>query len=276
MAKTGLLILTQPLQVTKSKVPHILKEMHRTVDKYLYIHIQPSCMTASIDFTKFQIMRMPFTSEVRNVVKDFYSSSADICSRLDIKVLLGHFANAPIAVQPYRLLQPLDIVFVDNYAKVDPHIVKQPFQESLKHCFGQSVNLVTFSNVLEAFSEKTQKLDLDETVTGPVYESVDKKVLEPIRANDKEKVKEPVNENEKVMESFTVNDSTDKESEKEAINDRQERESDVIQTHNHVVLGGTFDRLHTGHKLLLTEGCLLSKNILTVGVTDGDMNQSKL
>lgn len=44
---------------------------------------------------------------------------------------------------------------------------------------------------------------------------------------------------------------------------------------DHVVIGGTFDRLHTGHKLLLTESCLRSMKSLTIGVTDGAMNASE-
>ena len=273
MAKSGLLILTQPLQVTKSKVPHILKEMHRTVDKCLYIHIQPSSMTTQVDFTKFQILRTPFTSEVRNVVKDFYSSSADICSKVDIRVLLGHFVNETVAVQPYKLLNSLDIVCVDNCTKVDPRIVTQPFQESLKHWFGQSAKIVTFSNDVEASSAKRQKLDLDENVLEPIRANVDEK--EPIRTNEKGPIR--ANANKKVIEPVRANDDVKvlEQDSVDAIKETYRQAGRVIQTHDHVVLGGTFDRLHTGHKLLLTEGCLLSNSILTVGVTDGDMNQSE-
>lgn len=42
-----------------------------------------------------------------------------------------------------------------------------------------------------------------------------------------------------------------------------------------VVLGGTFDRLHIGHKLLLTEAVLRAKKRVIVGVTDVNMVQSK-
>lgn len=45
--------------------------------------------------------------------------------------------------------------------------------------------------------------------------------------------------------------------------------------YSHSVLGGTFDRLHAGHKILLSEAVLRSSKKVTVGVTDGPMLHSK-
>lgn len=42
-----------------------------------------------------------------------------------------------------------------------------------------------------------------------------------------------------------------------------------------VVLGGTFDRIHLGHKILLTEAVLRATERLVVGVTDESMTNSK-
>ena len=44
-----------------------------------------------------------------------------------------------------------------------------------------------------------------------------------------------------------------------------------IKTYKNVVLGGTFDRLHNGHKILLSEAALRCTEQLTVGVTDINM-----
>lgn len=43
------------------------------------------------------------------------------------------------------------------------------------------------------------------------------------------------------------------------------------ETYDNVVLGGTFDRLHVGHKILLTEAVLRARKRVVVGVTDNDM-----
>lgn len=43
-----------------------------------------------------------------------------------------------------------------------------------------------------------------------------------------------------------------------------------------VVLGGTFDRLHIGHKILLSEAALRAQKRLVVGVTDVNMIASML
>jgi phosphopantetheine adenylyltransferase len=40
------------------------------------------------------------------------------------------------------------------------------------------------------------------------------------------------------------------------------------KTYENVCLGGTFDRLHPGHKILLTKACLVSTKRVVVGVTD--------
>ncbi|XP_013396560.1 bifunctional coenzyme A synthase-like, partial [Lingula anatina] len=45
-----------------------------------------------------------------------------------------------------------------------------------------------------------------------------------------------------------------------------------LGTYDYIALGGTFDRFHGGHKILLSEACLICDRFLTVGVTDGDMN----
>lgn len=48
-----------------------------------------------------------------------------------------------------------------------------------------------------------------------------------------------------------------------------------LEAYQHGVMGGTFDRLHVGHKILLSDACLRCSESVTVGVTDGQMNKSR-
>ena len=54
-----------------------------------------------------------------------------------------------------------------------------------------------------------------------------------------------------------------------------QNQGDIMKTYKHVCLGGTFDRLHTGHKILLTEASIRCNESLTIGVTDGPMTESE-
>lgn len=47
-----------------------------------------------------------------------------------------------------------------------------------------------------------------------------------------------------------------------------------VKPYRSVVLGGTFDRLHNGHKLLLSKAALLASEKIVCGITCGDMVKS--
>ncbi|XP_046994570.1 bifunctional coenzyme A synthase isoform X2 [Schistocerca americana] len=49
----------------------------------------------------------------------------------------------------------------------------------------------------------------------------------------------------------------------------------TLKVYDNVVLGGTFDRLHLGHRIILSEAVLHCTKRITVGVTDTPMLQSK-
>ncbi|XP_044300719.1 bifunctional coenzyme A synthase [Varanus komodoensis] len=51
---------------------------------------------------------------------------------------------------------------------------------------------------------------------------------------------------------------------------------ELLQSYSDVVVGGTFDRLHNGHKILLSVSCMLAENRLLVGVSDKDLLENKL
>lgn len=53
------------------------------------------------------------------------------------------------------------------------------------------------------------------------------------------------------------------------------KEKQDEQFYDYAALGGTFDRLHNGHKILLSEGIIRTRKGLTVGVTDLNMIKSE-
>jgi len=53
------------------------------------------------------------------------------------------------------------------------------------------------------------------------------------------------------------------------------KEKQLINSQLSVVLGGTFDHIHAGHKIILSEAILLAKQKLLIGVTSKDMLKKK-
>uniref|UniRef100_A0A8D0L468 Bifunctional coenzyme A synthase n=1 Tax=Sphenodon punctatus TaxID=8508 RepID=A0A8D0L468_SPHPU len=49
-----------------------------------------------------------------------------------------------------------------------------------------------------------------------------------------------------------------------------------LPSYSDVVVGGTFDRLHNGHKILLSACCLLAERRLLVGISDQDLLENKM
>ncbi|XP_070584978.1 bifunctional coenzyme A synthase-like [Erythrolamprus reginae] len=58
--------------------------------------------------------------------------------------------------------------------------------------------------------------------------------------------------------------------------DKTEKSNKPFQSYSDVVVGGTFDRLHNGHKILLSVSCLLAENRLLIGVCDKELLENKL
>jgi phosphopantetheine adenylyltransferase/dephospho-CoA kinase len=63
--------------------------------------------------------------------------------------------------------------------------------------------------------------------------------------------------------------------ENSCVDEIQDLSDGPLKTYENVILGGTFDRLHDGHKILLSQASLICNKRLTVGVTQGKMNESR-
>ncbi|KAL3273238.1 hypothetical protein HHI36_014692 [Cryptolaemus montrouzieri] len=72
---------------------------------------------------------------------------------------------------------------------------------------------------------------------------------------------------------LTLNNTSEQNSEELVPEVSSEEEK---RTFKHGVIGGTFDRLHIAHKLLLSELALRTDSKVTIGITDENMIQSKV
>lgn len=70
--------------------------------------------------------------------------------------------------------------------------------------------------------------------------------------------------------SFESNNAKEKEKDKdnESVNDVENKK---IKKYNEVVLGGTFDHLHTGHKDMLTTAAIICNKTLFIGLTEAEL-----
>jgi phosphopantetheine adenylyltransferase/dephospho-CoA kinase len=189
--------VTQPLRQLSRNIDSLLSFASSHVRNVLYVHLAPG-----IHFIN-SVPRLPNvvpTSEASKAVLSIYSGSANLCSSLDIHVLLSnlHSTAKPIAQQ--TLSKPLHVVMCD--AEANDHL--------LSEYVAQNFN---------ATDVEVKYLNLE------------------------------------------VGEESDS--------------SEPIKTYSHVCLGGTFDRIHTGHKILLSQALMRCNNIITIGVTDGPMTESE-
>ncbi|KAH3885375.1 hypothetical protein DPMN_009368 [Dreissena polymorpha] len=114
MFKTDLLVVTKPLSQLRAIIPEYLAELNRVTTTTAYIHIQPQGSGLNTQSVNYDFVRVPFTTEVRNIVKAFYSSSSKTCSHLDLRVLVGNLTNGDMKFQKYNFKQPCDVVLIDK------------------------------------------------------------------------------------------------------------------------------------------------------------------
>ncbi|CAL1536364.1 unnamed protein product [Lymnaea stagnalis] len=215
MAKTGLLILTQPLSHLRTLISSLVEEASVVVNDTLYVCLQPALHNQHLTQSKL-LQPLLCTREIQSIITDFYLTGSKACNNLDIRVLLSHICMNPSlhTVVPYDLKKEVSVLLTDSANLKD---VWTSGRSSLTDILKTS-----FNNV---------KVDINFSLiqTGAV----------------------PVH------------------------NNLNSESHEIVKTYPNVVLGGTFDRLHTGHKLLLTESCLRCENKLTVGITDGERNKKK-
>ena len=168
MFKTALFILTQPVNHIRKCLPLYMKEINKLTSKTAYIHIQPGTSlndqlnenrTSDSCDTQFEILRVPFTDEIRNLVKELYVSNANICSNLDVRILVGHIGNSELTFKKYNFKEPCDIVLFDD--KYQEDISESTLLKSISKSF----------NINE--SGRCQTLDIGDSECKPKKQKVD-------------------------------------------------------------------------------------------------------
>ncbi|XP_014287631.1 bifunctional coenzyme A synthase isoform X1 [Halyomorpha halys] len=195
MAKTGMLIITNPSKLNKL-IPRIRNEVKNT----LYVQFFPP-KRPGINNGIFANFNLTPPLMYSKSVKNLYKSTNDL-KKLDVRVLLSAVKDPTVSKINTR--QPVEIVYFDQVLNDDEMkgFITSCIENKTKNC--RTIALC-----------EPECEQLDETCT------------------------------------------------------------DACEIFNSVVLGGTFDRLHNGHKILLSEAVLRCKKTLTVGVTDTDMLKTK-
>lgn len=219
LCKSGVLILTY---LPKSEYLHkIIVEAAKCVNNTLYIDLltTSSSQPASLPINDKSGGNVINVSRYYNFMTDVYANAANLCSDIDVRVLLP-----PAGLNSY------------------PRVTQHP----IELCIGNTSsirNLIEFEN---AVSSRYVFRD------GRFH-------LKYVHAMDDLKARV--------------------EHQIENINSQQqqpEHSAKGLITYPGVVVGGTFDRIHNGHKLLIGVAALLAERKLTVGVADGPLLNGKL
>lgn len=140
-------------------------------------------------------------------------------------------------------------------AKLDTRVILSDFRDSLLN-IGETQNpLYTNQKIQLILSSSTKNYPILNQLSNVSHNVLIEELT----------VQEP--KDHETSNSFNLSDSSN-----EIEIENKAAPNDV---YDNVVLGGTFDRLHAGHKMLLSAAILRCKKRLTVGVTDGAMVNSK-
>lgn len=180
---------------------------------------------------------VPPVVDLSSLISRLYSNAADVCGHLDVRVLLTNVRTQASASSPGGSSGPFPI---PQLLSQSPEVVLTdfPIQDP-----GQS-SLV---------SQCLQKYAGHCYVCSPGLASV---LLYP--------------ELQKLQKQKDLGQE-DKEGQKSC-----ESQSEPMETYSDVVVGGTFDRLHSAHKTLLNISCLLANKRFLIGVCDQDLLKKKV
>lgn len=152
MFSTGILVLTSPLHTLPLRITPVLSSAAELVERTLYVHLHPGLNLGS--GSQPRPVFIPSVVDLSTLITRLYSSAADICGHLDIRVLLTNVRAQSAACSgttipncPFPTPQPLshspEVVLTD-FPLQDPdqsHQVTQCLQRYTGHCYVCSPSL---------------------------------------------------------------------------------------------------------------------------------------
>ena len=208
--------------------------------RYGLLVLSPSCIRAKIPALLKQA-----SQEVREVLYvDIYQPDyvcVHVRSLYDLLVDVYSTNSAKIGQLDVRVLLPTTLA--TNSSEVR-HLSKKPEVAFVRDIFGQDGQSTSQVGLLEFKKWMTRRFQLSD---------FDKKLVY-LKVEDEE----PGNN---ALNSFSPPASS---------------KNNGLQIYQEVVLGGTFDHMHSGHRLLLAVSSLLCERRLTVGLSDGPLLRRKI
>uniref|UniRef100_A0A1A8PQV5 Bifunctional coenzyme A synthase n=1 Tax=Nothobranchius rachovii TaxID=451742 RepID=A0A1A8PQV5_9TELE len=177
MFSTGILVLTSPLQTLPLRIAPVLSSAAQLVDRTLYVHLHPGLNLGSA--IQPRPVFIPPVVELSTLITRLYSSAADVCGHLDVRVLLTNIRacggsttpNTPFPT-PHHLFHSPEVVLTD-FAPQDslqPHEVTQYLEKYTCCCYAckPSIPLVLLQPQLLKQQEKEDCLMNEEKKAEPL------------------------------------------------------------------------------------------------------------
>lgn len=179
MFSTGILVLTSPLHTLQLRIAPVLSSAAQLVERTLYVHLHPGLNLGC--GAQPRPVFIPPVVDLSALISRVYSNAADVCSHLDVRVLLTNVcahsspcngaqttANCPFPTPQFLSHSP-EVVLTDFPLQDlgQSHQVTQCLQKYAGHCYvcSPSLSSVLLHPQLVKFLDKEEALETTEKKT---------------------------------------------------------------------------------------------------------------
>lgn len=207
--------------------------------RYGLLVLSPSCIR-----TKIPALLKQVSQEVKEVLYvDIYEPDYvyhHVRTLYDLLVDVYGNNSARIGQLDVRVLLPRTLTAKDSSGEEVRHLFKEPEVAYVRDVFGQDQSKVGLFEFKKWMARRFQLSDLDRKLR---FLTVEEDLISEGVAGKQR---------------------------------NQDLNGACLQTYKEVVLGGTFDHLHSGHRLLLAAASFLCEQRITVGLSEGPLLQRKI